>query len=256
MCVFRPSLCRLCSALFVFYRLPYLWHDFLQALHLFVCLRFLPPCLLLPHFLCLRLTAGVFLKNNKVWGRACACVFCAGLTDWMGWLHWAGFLCGPPANFMIYSAKGRGARPPVTTERELHVGLMISPQKCLLWLGLRGAQPAPPLLGCLNGGGGGGDAFEKKSSADWTESMQTLTITHVCGEGYEEGEERKWHLIVMYKIFDTHPLFHCVCVCYYALMLPLFFFLHHNPHPSTPKPDIVASGSFMGIAEKWTPRMM
>lgn len=70
-------------------------------------------------------------------------VFCAGCTGWMGWLHWAGFLCGPPANFMIYSAKGRGARPPVTTERELHVGLMISPQKCLLWLGLRGAQSPP-----------------------------------------------------------------------------------------------------------------
>lgn len=70
-------------------------------------------------------------------------VFCAGCTDWMGWLRWAGFLCGPPANFMIYSAKGRGARPPVTTERELHVGLMISPQKCLLWLGLHGAQSPP-----------------------------------------------------------------------------------------------------------------
>ena len=70
-------------------------------------------------------------------------VFCAGYTDWKGWLHWAGFLCGPPANFMIYSAKGRGARPPVTTERELHVGLMISPQKCLLWLGLHGAQTPP-----------------------------------------------------------------------------------------------------------------
>lgn len=125
-----------------------------------MCLRFLPPCLLLPHFLCLCLTAGVFLKNNKVWGRACACVFCAGLTDWMGWLHWAGFLCGPLANFMIYSAKGRGARPPVTTEREPHVGLMISPQKCVLWLGLRGAQspppPPPPLPGCMNGAEGGG----------------------------------------------------------------------------------------------------
>lgn len=44
---------------------------------------------------------------------------------------------------MIYSAKGRGARPPVTTERELHVGLMISPQKCLLWLGLHAARSPP-----------------------------------------------------------------------------------------------------------------
>lgn len=78
----------------------------------------------------------------------------------------------------------------MTTERELHVGLMISPQKCLLWLGLRGAQPAPPLARVPEWWRGG-DAFEKKSSADWTESMQTLTITHVCGEGYEEGEERK-----------------------------------------------------------------
>lgn len=73
----------------------------------------------------------------------CVHVFCAGYTGWMGWLRWAGFLCGPPANFMIYSAKGRGARPPVTTERELHVGLMISPQKCLLWLGLHAARSPP-----------------------------------------------------------------------------------------------------------------
>lgn len=35
---------------------------------------------------------------------------------------------------MIYSANGKGAWPPVATERELHVGLMLSPQKCLLWL--------------------------------------------------------------------------------------------------------------------------
>lgn len=144
-----------------------------------MCLRFLPPCLLLPHFLCLCLTAGVFLKNNKVWGRACACVFCAGLTDWMGWLHWAGFLCGPLANFMIYSAKGRGARPPVTTEREPHVGLMISPQKCVLWLGLRGAQSPPPTPTRVHEWCRGRGAFEKKSSADWSESMQTLTITHL-----------------------------------------------------------------------------
>lgn len=72
----------------------------------------------------------------------------------------------------------------MTTERELHVGLMISPQKCLLWLGLCGAHP-PSHPGCLNGGEGG-VAFIKKGSADWTESMQTLSITQ---EGYEEREK-------------------------------------------------------------------
>lgn len=55
---------------------------------------------------------------------------------------------------MIYSAKGRGARPPVTTERGLHVGLMISPQKCLLWLGLHGAQLPPFWLNGAEEGGG------------------------------------------------------------------------------------------------------
>lgn len=90
-------------------------------------------------------------KGGVYWGRGWGC------TDWKGlcvcvsmlcftrsaqhWvclpacLHCCCFLCGLPANFMIYSAKGRGARPPVTTERAPHVGLMISPQKCLLWLG-------------------------------------------------------------------------------------------------------------------------
>lgn len=42
--------------------------------------------------------------------------------------------CVVRADFMIYSANGKGAWPPVATERELHVGLMLSPQKCLLWL--------------------------------------------------------------------------------------------------------------------------
>lgn len=42
--------------------------------------------------------------------------------------------CVVCADFMIYSANGKGAWPPVATERELHVGLMLSPQKCLLWL--------------------------------------------------------------------------------------------------------------------------
>ncbi len=70
----------------------------------------------------------------------CASVLCfalhsAGSACLLACLHCCSFLCGLPANFMIYSAKGRGARPPVTTERAPHVGLMISPQKCLLWLG-------------------------------------------------------------------------------------------------------------------------
>jgi len=39
----------------------------------------LPSRLSLSRFLCLRLAAGVFLKNNKVWGCACACV--------LRWLH-------------------------------------------------------------------------------------------------------------------------------------------------------------------------
>lgn len=39
-----------------------------------------PPCLSLSRFLCLCLAAGVFLKNNKVWGCACACASCAGCT--------------------------------------------------------------------------------------------------------------------------------------------------------------------------------
>jgi len=75
------------------------------------------------------------------WKGLCVCVslLCfALLGSTLGLpacLHCCCFLCGLPANFMIYSAKGRGARPPVTTERALHVGLMISPQKCLLWLG-------------------------------------------------------------------------------------------------------------------------
>lgn len=76
------------------------------------------------------------------WNGLCVCasVFCfarlsTGSACLLACLHCCSFLCGLPANFMIYSAKGRGARPPVTTERAPHVGLMISPQKCLLWLG-------------------------------------------------------------------------------------------------------------------------
>lgn len=74
---------------------------------------------------------------------------------------------------MIYSAKGRGARPPVTTERELHVGLMISPQKCLLWLGLHGAVL------------GEGDL------ADRPESIQMLTITLLFSGITRKGEDRQ-----------------------------------------------------------------
>lgn len=76
------------------------------------------------------------------WKGLCVCVsvlcfarLSAGSACLLACLHCCCFLCGLTANFMIYSAKGRGARPPVTTERALHVGLMISPQKCLLWLG-------------------------------------------------------------------------------------------------------------------------
>lgn len=121
-----------------------LWHYFWCIVLPLVCVP-LQLCLLVS--LCLTSSVSVsllvfFWKITRS-GAVRVHVFCAGCTDWMGWLHWAGFLCGPPANFMIYSAKGRGARPPVTTERELHVGLMISPQKCLLWLGLHGAQSPP-----------------------------------------------------------------------------------------------------------------
>lgn len=215
MCVFGPRLSRLCSALFVFYRLPYLWQDFLHTLHLFVCLKVLPPCLPLPHFLCLCLTAGVFLKNNKVWGRACACVFCAGLTDWMGWLHWAGFLCGPPANFMIYSAKGRGARPPVTTERELHVGLMISPQKCLLWLGLHGVPPAR-VSEWWRGRGG-----HLKTRAWLLEGEDRQKVTSDC------HVQNVWHALSLY-----------VCV----IMLWCFYYFSFSikaTPPSPPNPRIL-----------------
>lgn len=116
------------------------FYDSFQCFLFYYVIFFLPLLVSSPLFfsllsLYLCLGAGVFLKHNKVW----SCGACA----WMLWLHWDGFLCGPPASFMIYSAKGRGARPPVTTEREPHVGLMISPQKCLLWLGLRGAKSPP-----------------------------------------------------------------------------------------------------------------
>ena len=154
-------------------------------------------------------------------------VFCAGYIDWMGWLHWAGFLCGPPANFMIYSAKGRGARPPVTTERELHVGLMISPQKCLLWLGLHGAQSPP--TGWMVGRrwvGGGAVVGWKESSADRPESIQTLTTTHLLGGITREEEDgqkatSEWHVP---NVLNSRPSTKCsaspACV--------LLFFITHS----------------------------
>lgn len=43
------------------------------------CAAVSPPRLPPSHFLCLCLTAGVFLKNNKLWGCVCACV--------LRWLH-------------------------------------------------------------------------------------------------------------------------------------------------------------------------
>ncbi len=81
---------------------------------------------------------GVQTGKVCVYVRLCFALLCSalGLPACLC-LHCCSFLCGLPANFMIYSAKGRGARPPVTTERAPHVGLMISPQKCLLLLGGR-----------------------------------------------------------------------------------------------------------------------
>lgn len=54
---------------------------------------------------------------------------------------------------------------------------------------MAGPVRSAPLPRCLNGGGWGG--LEKKSADDWTESMQTLTITHLGGEVFEEGEDRQ-----------------------------------------------------------------
>lgn len=127
-------------------------------------------------------------------------VFCAGCIGWMGWLHWAGFLCGPPANFMIYSAKGRGARPPVTTERELHVGLMISPQKCLLWLGLHGTQTPPPPAEWWGRGGCGG--FEKRARLTGLSQYKRLPL-HIYLEGLREKKrtDRELHPIGMFQMF-------------------------------------------------------
>lgn len=61
------------------------------------------------------------------WKRITGCKHCL-------WLAAGLASCVVHTDFMIYSANGKGAWPPVATERELHVDLMLSPQKCLLWL--------------------------------------------------------------------------------------------------------------------------
>lgn len=141
--------------------------------HLFLCLCCIRSSPLSVSLRSVSVSLLVFFRKITRSGAVCVHVFCTGCIGWMLWLHWAGFLCGPPANFMIYSAKGRGARPPVTTERELHVGLMISPQKCLLWLGLHGAVL------------GEGDL------ADRPESIQMLTITLLLSGITRKGIDRQ-----------------------------------------------------------------
>ena len=182
-------------------------------------------------------------------GAVCVHVFCAGYIDWMGWLHWAGFLCGPPANFMIYSAKGRGARPPVTTERELHVGLMISPQKCLLWLGLHGAQSPPTgwMVGRRRWGWGGW----KESSADRPESIQTLTTTHLLGGITREEEDgqkatSEWHVPnVLYSRPSTKCSASPACVLLFFITHSAIFLSPSRQPPHPPNLTIlVASGRF------------
>ena len=173
-------------------------------------------------------------------GAVCVHVFCAGYIDWMGWLHWAGFLCGPPANFMIYSAKGRGARPPVTTERELHVGLMISPQKCLLWLGLHGAQSPPTgwMVGRRRWGWGGW----KESSADRPESIQTLTTTHLLGGITREEEDgqkatSEWHVPnVLYSRPSTKCSASPACVLLFFITHSAIFLSPSRQPPLPPQP--------------------
>lgn len=87
-CLFPPS----CTCTFL---LGFRKHRFVNFIHFIISLTLfpmqcapsyffcafavLPPRLPLSRFLCLCLTAGVFLKNNKVWGCACACV--------LRWLH-------------------------------------------------------------------------------------------------------------------------------------------------------------------------
>lgn len=67
-----------------------------------------------------------FSPPCRFWKEISGCRLRLWLSGPAPWVVWA--------DFMIYSANGKGAWPPVATERELHVGLMLSPQKCLLWL--------------------------------------------------------------------------------------------------------------------------
>lgn len=77
-CLFPPVYLHLFLFLLILDILSSLLHYLLcnvLSLVLFFCaVAVLPPCLSLSRFLCLCLAAGVFLKNNKVWGCACACV--------------------------------------------------------------------------------------------------------------------------------------------------------------------------------------
>lgn len=164
----------------------------------------------------------VFFRKITRSGAVRVHVFCTGCIGWMLWLHWAGFLCGPPANFMIYSAKGRGARPPVTTERELHVGLMISPQKCLLWLGLHGAVL------------GEGDL------ADRPESIQMLTITLLLSGITGKGEDRQKSTFNWYVSNCCLTTNDGLCMCVVVLLSHI---LQAFSIPAPP-PCPVASGRF------------
>ncbi len=187
-------------------------------------------------------------------------VFCAGCIDWMGWLQWAAFLCGPPANFMIYSAKGRGARPPVTTERELHVGLMISPQKCLLWLGLHGA-PSPPETHshthtcwmCVCKGGWG---VEKRARLTSLSQYKRLPL-HIYLEGLrgKKGTDSKLHPVGMFQMFQSpisQQMLSDSCVHVVILYHAFCYFSLSIPAPR----DLEPVGDFRGIIKMWTLRMM
>ena len=90
-------------------------HDFLRS----VCFSVL-------FFLFFFFCSFFFSSPCRFWKEISGCRHGLWLSGRAPWVVWA--------DFMIYSANGKGAWPPVATERELHVGLMLSPQKCLLWL--------------------------------------------------------------------------------------------------------------------------
>lgn len=77
-------------------------------------------------FSCFSFSVLFFSSPCRFWKEISGCRHGLWLFGRAPWVVWA--------DFMIYSANGKGAWPPVATERELHVGLMLSPQKCLLWL--------------------------------------------------------------------------------------------------------------------------